>query len=988
MKQTCGLVSVAGRLLSGVALGALAAGGAMAQSIRDEIVVTSQRTEQSLQDVPIAVSAFDGAELQDRQMESFQDIQFNIPNFQFSRTQFTNSAVSIRGIGNFLVAASSENAVSVHVNDVFISSPRLFETEFFDIERIEILRGPQGTLFGRNATGGVMNVITAKANPDQVEGYVDAEYGNYDSVKVHGAVNVPLADTLAVRLAGTTIQRDGYTENVWTGEDIDDRDIYALRGSARWLATDDTTIDFTASYMREEDNRARWQKQSCNAGPLQPLLGCDPNGPRRFDGVDLRGTIASNVSAETFGLIFGPSTAPFGLFSLAGGPVAGEPQPDGLRQVAMDTTPKYDAEETVFLLNAKHDFENFSVKINAGWGNSKIATRTDFDGGVGPELTVPAALATMPGVFALYSDGMFPVSDFDLGIEGPNNGLVGVIGGHVQSRSNRYQAIDLSIGESDYWSVEGIVNTDFDGPLNFLIGANRIESNGFADYAVASTSLDYLALVGGTLTAMGGAADAAAAAVLASGGSPADAAAAAAAASAAAAAQGFGFYKPYFFNDTDDNFLDSTSVFGEVYFDITDTLKLTGGVRHNWDTKGLRDRGDLLDSFIALISGTLPAGVPPVVPLGTPSVRDLLDADELNEGTPGAVNDFRVIEDDFDSTTGRAVLQWTPTDNAQFYASWTRGFKPGGFNPRTLVPGVSLTFEPEVINAYEAGVKSTLANGRLMANLTGFYYDYSGLQVSRIVSRTSINDNVDATIWGLEGEFVWRPIDALTFNMNASYLNTEVGEFSAFDPHNPTAGRTDVELVADIIAGSNCVVTRGAGDGPLLLANGGTPTGVPALDGLIASPFSVCSSLEGNIATINALTGGSYAVVGGIEQDLEGNKLLGAPEFKIAGGVQYDIPVSGGRYTLTPRVDAYYQSEMYTTLFNTEQDRVDGYAYLNAQLRFAPTDGNWHVRFFMQNVTDNDAVTGIYRGDQSSGTSKNLFILEPRRWGFGVGMTF
>ncbi|MEZ5930069.1 MAG: TonB-dependent receptor [Parvularculaceae bacterium] len=190
----------AGRLLSGAALGALCVGGAMAQSLSgDEIVVTSQRTEQSLQDVPIAVSAFGSDDLQARQLESFQDIQFNIPNFQFSRSQFTNSSVAIRGVGNFLVAASSEDAVSVHVNDVFISAPRLFETEFFDIERLEILRGPQGTLFGRNATAGVINVITAKANPDQIEGYVDAEYGNYNAMKVQGALNLPLSERLAVR---------------------------------------------------------------------------------------------------------------------------------------------------------------------------------------------------------------------------------------------------------------------------------------------------------------------------------------------------------------------------------------------------------------------------------------------------------------------------------------------------------------------------------------------------------------------------------------------------------------------------------------------------------------------------------------------------------------------------------------------------------------------------------------------------------------------
>lgn len=1003
MAQNKRLLTFAGRLLCGAAAGALTAGGAYAQSLsQDVMVVTSQRTEQSLQDVPIAVSAFNSADLQARQLETFSDIQFNIPNFQFSKTQFTGSAVSIRGVGNFLVAASSENAVSIHMNDVFISAPRLFETEFFDIERLEILRGPQGTLFGRNATGGVINVITAKANPDQVEGYVDGEFGNKESVKVQGAINLPLTETLAVRIAGTTIQRDGYTENVFDGQDIDDRDIYSLRGSVRWLPTDNTTVDFTANYMREDDNRARYQKQACEAGPLQPLLGCDPNGPRAFDPQDLRATFFANTSAETLGLITGSPAAgaAFGLFSLAAPPVA-SPQPAGLRTVAVDTTPKYDAEESIFLLNVKHDFDTWSVKINGGYGNSKIATRTDFDGGVGPELTVPAAICAplafggLPGVCNLVSDGTFPVSAFDVGITSGNNGLVGVIGGHEAARSSRYQAIDLSIGEEDYWSVEGIINTDFDGPFNFLLGANHIDTNGFADYGVATTGLDYFSVVGGTLAAMGGASQAAAAAVLAGGGTPAQATAAGQAAAAAAATQGFSFFTPFFYNDTDDNSLESTALFGEIYVDLTDTLKFTGGVRHNFDEKSLRDRGNLLESTSSTNPAIL-AGLPPVVPIGTPSVRGLLDANELVQCVPlgsfcadGGVNDFRVVSEDFNSTTGRAVLQWSPTDNVQYYASWTRGFKTGGFNPRTTSGNVPLTFDPEVINAVEAGVKSSLFEGALQANLTGFYYDYSGLQVSRIVANTSFNENIDATIWGLEGEFVWRPTDRLTANMNASYLNTDIGEFATIDVRNPTAGRTDVELVADITNGSNCVITRGAGDSPLLIANGGTPLGGPfaALNPIIASPFSLCSTLAANIATINFATGGSYAVIDGIDQSQEGNELLGSPDFKISGGVQYEMPL-GANHVLTPRVDVYYQSSMFSNNFNTEQDRIDSYAYVNAQLRFAPADGNWYLRAFVQNLTDKDAITGAFDVGQGAGNFQNLFILEPRRWGVGLGMTF
>jgi outer membrane receptor protein involved in Fe transport len=978
MKVSKGLVSVTGRLLCGAAVSAIAATSAFAQSISDEIVVTAQRQEQSVQDVPIAVSAFGGEDLAARQLESFQDIQFNVPNFNFSKSQFTGSTIVLRGIGALAVGASTEPAVSIHQNDVYIQAPRLFETEFFDIERLEILRGPQGTLFGRNATGGVINVITKKASTEGVEGYVDAEYGNYDAMKVQGAINVPLSDTIAFRLAGTAIQRDGYTTNVFDGTDIDDRDIYALRGSARWLATENTTIDLTASYMRESDSRTRSQKQACEEGPLSGLLGCDPNLPLDVTGrQDLRGGFLANTSTSTFPLITGnPATAAYGLVSL-GAPIYGATQPTDLRSVNIDTRPQYDAEETIFMLNAKHDFETFSVKLNAGWGNSKIASKQDFDAGVGPTLTRPAVICApvafggLPAVCNLTGGAAgpvtFPLSAFDVGITN-SNGLVGFIGGNIQDRSANYRAVDLSIGETDYWSVEGILNTDFDGRFNFLLGVSHAESNGYADYAVATTGLDYFAYVGGTLSAIGA-------------GIP------------NAATTGYSFYTPYFWNDTDDSFLESTSVFGEVYFDITDTLKLTGGVRHNWDTKGVRDRGNLLESAGSSVSG-VPVSVPPIVPFGTPSVRPLLDANELVQCpslevfcATGGRNDFRVVESDFNATTGRALLQWTPTDSVQVYASWTRGFKPGGFNPRTLTAlNIPLTFDPEVIKAYELGIKSNIFDGMLQANLTGFYYDYSGLQVSRIFANTSINENIDATVWGLEGEFVLRPTDRLIANMNVAYLNSEAGDFTTIDSRDPTQGTANAELFSDVTNGSDCVVTRNAG-APALI---GTVFGGPfaALNPIVASPFSVCSALRANIATINLATGGTrgYAVVDGIPVNVEGNQLPGSPEFKISGGLQYTFGM--GSFEMTPRVDAFYQSSLQTNIFNDIQDTVDGYAYLNAQVRFQPTDANWSVRFFMQNVTNNDAITGAFDVGSGAGNFQNLFILEPRRWGVGLNMTF
>ncbi|MBY0423952.1 MAG: TonB-dependent receptor, partial [Parvularculaceae bacterium] len=844
------------------------------------------------------------------------------------------------------------------------------------------LRGPQGTLFGRNATGGVINVITNKASPDAIGGYADAEFSNYKGAKINGALNLPLNDRMAIRFAGTTIQRGGTTTNVFNGSKLDNRDIFALRGSYRWLATDNTTVDFTASYMREDDNRMRYQKQSCTEGPLSPLLGCDPNGARSFGRVDARATFLANTSAQTFPLVTGnPATSAYGLVNLAGGPLYGDPQPQDLRQVAYDTNPKYDAEETIFIANIKHDFEKFSVKLNGGWGDSKISSIQDFDGGLGPVLTRPAVICAptafggLPAVCnrtgGAAGPATFPVSAFDVGLRGTGSGLVGTINGLEQSRSNRYQAIDWSFGETKYHSAEMVINSDLDGRFNFLLGGNYLKSSGYANYAVATNGLDYFAMTAGTLSAVGA-------------GIP------------NAATTGYSFYTPYFYNDTKGGFLKSYSAFGEIYFKITDQLKLTGGVRHNWDTKGVTDRGNLLESSSAANP------LVRIVPFGTPSVRPLLDRNEDVACTTaitaptyaadcgaepnGGVNDYRVIESDFNATTGRAVLQWTPTDNVQVYASWTRGYKPGGFNPRTTSASVALEFAPEVIKAYEAGIKSSLMGGALNWNFTGFYYDYSGLQVSKIFANTSVNENIDATVWGLENEMVWRANDRLIFNLNASYLKTKIGAFSTFDPRNPTAGAANAELVSDLTNASKCVVTRNAGAPALIGSVFGGP--FAGLNPLVASNYSVCSQLASNIGTINLATGGTrgYAVVSGINQSVQGNKLPGSPSFKVSGGVQYTM--NFGNVEVTPRADAFYQNAFYADIFNTLKDKIDGYAYVNAQVKIQPQGARWYVRGFVQNLTGSDAITGTFNSGQSTGNFQNLFLLEPRRYGASVGLVF
>ena len=237
------------------------------RGVIEEIVVTAQKRSESIQEVPIAVSAFDAGALEAYQIDAFSDLQFNVPNVAFSKTNFSGSNFQIRGIGTLLVATSADSGVGMHINDVYLNAPLIFETEYYDMAQIEILRGPQGTLFGRNATGGVVNMKTARPEMDELSFDLDAQLGNYDHRKIKGAVNIPISDSIAARFAGIWLDREGYTDNLLTGNDVDGREQWSIRGSIRFEFGDNTRLDLIAHSFEEDSNRSRSQKQLCHWDP-------------------------------------------------------------------------------------------------------------------------------------------------------------------------------------------------------------------------------------------------------------------------------------------------------------------------------------------------------------------------------------------------------------------------------------------------------------------------------------------------------------------------------------------------------------------------------------------------------------------------------------------------------------------------------------------------------------------------------------------------
>jgi len=202
------------RLLAALAVAgvvSIPAVGWAAEAI-EEVVVTAQRTEQSVQEVPIAVSAFSGEMMEDKQIINPSDLQLAAPNVSFTATNFGGSSFSIRGIGRLVIAGSGENGVSIHQNQIAVPT-NLPAAEFYDLERVEVLRGPQGTLFGRNATGGAVNMVTKMPDFESWNGNWDVETGDYSHRRIKGALNIPVTDNFAIRMAGMALERDGYIEN-------------------------------------------------------------------------------------------------------------------------------------------------------------------------------------------------------------------------------------------------------------------------------------------------------------------------------------------------------------------------------------------------------------------------------------------------------------------------------------------------------------------------------------------------------------------------------------------------------------------------------------------------------------------------------------------------------------------------------------------------------------------------------------------------------
>ena len=220
--------------------------------VLEEVIVTAQKRSENLQDIPLAITSLSSDRLRQQNVSNLKGLTSLVPNLDVAHNN-GRMKIFIRGIGKTLDNSGSEGSIAVHQDDVVIAYPTIQGTSYHDVERIEVLRGPQGTLFGRNATGGAVNIIT-RGPSEEFRMDARVSIGNYNSREIEIGIGGPIVeDKLLGRLAVYNIDQSGFGINSFNGADIDDRNEIALRGRLKWLITDKLTAELNVDYWDADD---------------------------------------------------------------------------------------------------------------------------------------------------------------------------------------------------------------------------------------------------------------------------------------------------------------------------------------------------------------------------------------------------------------------------------------------------------------------------------------------------------------------------------------------------------------------------------------------------------------------------------------------------------------------------------------------------------------------------------------------------------------
>jgi outer membrane receptor protein involved in Fe transport len=1026
------------------------------------LIVTAQKREENVQDVPIAISAFTEKTLQEQKIEGGFDLLKAIPNVTFSKNNFTSYNFSIRGIGTKAVSATTDPGVAVSFNNIALLQNRLFEQEYFDVERVEVLRGPQGTLYGRNATAGVINVISAKPNLHEFDGWVKGEVGNYHTKRLSAMVNVPLiTDKLGIRLAGAMTDRQGYDFNEGTGHAINGRDLWSGRVTIAFNPTERMRTNVVWERFNEDDNRSRTGKQVCHhdsgpeaiggtslAEPLDQVPGgdlIDFNPVRRavFSQGCLPGSLYDDGAFGTpngLALPFVRGLSQVDNFATGVNPInfridpysvriddAATCSPDpapcyrpgvqshDLRVVNSIKDPHYVAKADVIELNLEFDLTDaLTVYSQSVYNKDTTYSNQDYN-----------RFNTLP-IFRDSTELLTDSSSFNDPYADITRG--GIFCDPQLGCSDKMVGFDVATAKGQQWGQEIRLQSNFDGPINFSAGANYTKFKTLVDYYVFYNLLSAIALLPPFNFAYAAGENPYTFCYPASNltGLPVDTLCPYVDPNPLESINGEGHN---YFRSKNPYKLSSTAAFGEVYWNATDVLKVTAGLRYTDDRKTFIP----VPSQILLADGAIAGGT---VGRGYP------------EGDP--------IKQHWGEWTGRLGVDWKPTlsftDQSMVYAFYSRGYKGGGANPpapgfgpqslfsyssflepylhnafiargveqywpkaQELFNGPILhltgveyerTFKPEFVNAFEVGSKNTLMGGALVANADAFFYDYKDYQVSQIRDRTAVNENFDAKVWGLEFQTTFAPSRDLQVIANIGYLDTRIADGeTSIDIMDRTASNPDFVVVKSWIQlPSNCIV-------PIHIAeywaqHNVHAAGADAMCGgkaTILDFFTFPNTVSSGSYPIDVNTGtlydpnyyngqnGTLNIHGGagIAKELGGNELPNAPHWTMNIGAQYGHDILDGSWRATVRADAYWQSQSWARVYNDNPyDKLHGWYNVNLSVWFERPDDDLKIELYAKNILDKTPITDAFLNSDDTALTTNVFVLDPRLIGLSIHKGF
>ena len=712
---------------------ALTCAPAMAQQAASEpaigeIVVTAQKRSENVQNVPIAISAFTASALKERSVSSVASLSALAPNVNLDGgTPFSGSSAvlsaTIRGIGSDDFAFNIDPGVGIYLDGVYLARTVGANQDLPDVERVEVLKGPQGTLFGRNTIGGAISIVTHDPGKE-FKGSFDATTGSFNMVKLRAMVDVPLTDSLFSSLTVSGINRQGFLKRIpYPDQRAGNSDSYtkfanadyangsreggdnsvSLRGKLKWDNGGAITATFTGDYTRQ-DSPAQATK----------LLGVFPNVPGPFAGANhLPGTAFDPTS--TTGFLFA------GLYNFCIGSTPAQIAARNAQALCGPRGTQYNPQYQLAGLGSVNVDGN-PLNDRLPWDSRFLIANPDLSYANGPSFTKLTAWGLGGTVQAEVS---------------PNLTIKSITAyrqtnwkGGVDADGSPLSFLELSFTQNQ-WQISQelqLLGRAFDKKLNYVLGAYYFKEKGDLH--------DYVNFAEGLLQVDG----------------------------------------PNKFNT------ENWALFGQIDFRPSDLLGFTAGGRYTRERKlfegGQQDlNGGNYKLFgCAAGDGTIaPYGnfplAPPVAAGGPPCYAAL---SYPNPANPVQVYVPGVNRKSFSNFSPKLGVQLHPARDIMLYGSWSKGYKTGGWTTRLTNPqgNVAPDFNEEKATTIEAGIKSSLLDRHLQVNVAAFTTAYKGVQLNiQIGTSPTIANAGDARIKGLELEVVAAPIRGLTINGAVGYID-------------------------------------------------------------------------------------------------------------------------------------------------------------------------------------------------------------------------